>query len=216
MPDLDIDQDALLPGEEFVFLLDSGHQPPPIMPDLDSDQDALLPGEEFVFLLDSGQQPPPASQSVPVNDIICDGEPYKMSTLDLCQDVSDLGSEPKQDLKLENPSLCSSHIRLPRANSEIPDEDDEKGQLRNSFYVGEIKDDIFNTFSSGNSPQPQKTDIQCVSKITLHLPSQQTMQTSALLDTGSVLNFVSRALIEKLGSPNQKGAGRAQSRPFQE
>ena len=135
MTDLDSDQDALLPGEEFVFLLDSGHQPPPcdgvIMPDLDSDQDALLPGEEFVFLLDSGQQPPPTSQSVPVNDIICDGEPYKMSTLDLCQDVSDLGSKPKQDLKLENPSLCSSHIRPPQANPEIPNEDDEKGQLRN-------------------------------------------------------------------------------------
>ena len=76
------------------------------MPDLDSDQDALLPGEEFVFLLDSGQQPPPASQSVPVNDIICDGEPYKMSTLDLCQDVSDLGSKPKQDLS----TLATSNL----------------------------------------------------------------------------------------------------------
>ena len=76
------------------------------MPDLDSDQDALLPGEEFVFLLDSGQQPPPASQSVPVNDIRCDGKPYKMSTLDLCQDVSDLGSKPKQDLS----TLATSNL----------------------------------------------------------------------------------------------------------
>ena len=29
---------------------------------LDSDEDALIPGDEFVFLLDSGQQPTPASQ----------------------------------------------------------------------------------------------------------------------------------------------------------
>ena len=105
------------------------------MPDLDIDQDALLPGEEFVFLLDSAHQPPPASQSVPVNDIRCDGKPYKMSTLDLCQDVSDSGSKPKQDLNLENPSFCSSYIQPPQANPEIPNEDDEKGQLRNSFYV---------------------------------------------------------------------------------
>ena len=93
-----------------------------------------------------------------------------------------------------------------QASLDTPNEDDEKGQLRNSFYVGEIRDDIFNAFSSGNSPQPQKTDIQCVSKVTLHLPSKQTMQTSALLDTGSVLNFVSRALIEKLGSPQPGGS----------
>ena len=175
------------------------------MPDLDIDQDALLPGEEFVFLLDSGHQPPPASQSVPVNDIRYDGEPYKMSTMDLCKDVSDLESKPKQDLKLENPSLCSSHIQPPQANPEIPNEDDEKGQLRNSFYVGEIRDDILNAFSSEHSPQSQKTHIQCVTKIQLHLPSKHTMQTSALLDTESVLNFVSRALIEKLGSPRPAG-----------
>ena len=125
-----------------------------IIPDLDSDQDALLPGEEFVFLLDSGHQPPSASQSVPVNDIICDGEPYKMSTLDLCQDVSDLGSKPKQDLKLQNPSLYSRHIQPSQASPDTPTE----GQLCNLFYVGD--DGPNNTFSSGNSPQPQKTDIQ--------------------------------------------------------
>ena len=123
--------------------------------------------------------------------------------LDTGQDVLDLGSnfvfnpeEPKPDLKLENPCLDSSHIQPSQANQDIPNEDDEKGELRNSFYVGEI-----NAFSSGNSPQPQKTDIQCVSEITLHLPTNQTLHTSALLDTGSVLNFVSKALIEKLGSP---------------
>ena len=127
--------------------------------------------------------------------------------LDTGQDVLDLGSnfvfnpeEPKPDLKLENPCLDSSHIQPSQANQDIPNEDDEKGQLRNSFYVGEIRDDILNAFSSDHSPQSQKTHIQCVSKITLHLPSKQTMQTSALLDTGSVLNFISRALIEKLGS----------------
>ena len=95
------------------------------MPDLDIDQDALLPGEEFVFLLDSGHQPPPASQSVPVNDIRCDGKPYKMSTLDLCQDVSDLGSKPK----LQNPSLYSRHIQPSQASPDTPTE----GQLCNSF-----------------------------------------------------------------------------------
>ena len=76
----------------------------------------------------------------------------------------------------------------------------------NTYYVGEIGDDIINAFSSENSQQSQKTHIQCVSKIQLHLPSRHTMQTSALLDTGSVLNFVSKALIEKLGSPRPAGS----------
>ena len=49
-------------------------------------------------------------------------------------------------------------------------------------------------------------DIQCVTEITLHLPTNQTLQTLALLDTGSVLNFVSKALIEKLGSPEPEGS----------
>ena len=75
----------------------------------------------------------------------------------------------------------------------------------NSYYVGNSGDDILNAFSSDHSPQNLKTHIQCVSKIKLHLPSKHTMETSALLDTGSVLNFVSRALIEKLGSPQPEG-----------
>ena len=34
-----------------------------VMQDLDSDEFALIPGEEFVFILDSGQQPPPSSEA---------------------------------------------------------------------------------------------------------------------------------------------------------
>ena len=44
-----------------------------------------------------------------------------------------------------------------------------------------------------------------MSKIKLHLPSKHTLETSALLDTGSVLNFVSKSLIEKIGSPRPVG-----------
>ena len=146
---------------------------------LDSDEDALIPGDEFVFLLDSGQQPTPASQR-------CDGE-------------------PKQDTKLQNPPLYPSHIQPSQASPDTRIKDDDKGQF-NNFYIGD--DGPNNTFSSGNSPQPQRMDIQCVTEITLHLPTNQTLQTSALLDTGSVLNFVSKALIEKLGSPEKEGTGR--------
>ena len=91
MPDLDIAQDALLLGEEFVLdphmsnnmetLLDSGHQPL-VCPHL-SDPPLYSDIPECVLT------PPPASQSVPVNDIRCNEKPYKMSTLDLCQDVLD-------------------------------------------------------------------------------------------------------------------------------
>ena len=35
------------------------------MQDLDSDEDALIPGEEFVFILDSGQQLPPPPEASP-------------------------------------------------------------------------------------------------------------------------------------------------------
>ena len=75
----------------------------------------------------------------------------------------------------------------------------------NTYYVGDNGDDIINAFSSQRSPQSPKTHIQCVSKVKLHLPSNHTLETSALLDTGSVLNFVSKALIEKLGSPQPEG-----------
>ena len=74
MPDLDIAQDALLLGEEFVLdphmsnnmetLLDSGHQPL-VCPHL-SDPPLYSDIPECVLT------PPPASQSVPVNDIRCD------------------------------------------------------------------------------------------------------------------------------------------------
>ena len=91
MPDLDIAQDALLFGEEFVLdshmsnnmetLLDSGHQPL-VCPHL-SDPPLYSDIPECVLI------PPTASQSVSVNDIRCEEKPYKMSTLDLCQDVLD-------------------------------------------------------------------------------------------------------------------------------
>merc|ERR1711888_285685 len=54
-------------------------------------------------------------------------------------------------------------------------------------------------------PQNPKTHIQCVSKVKLHLASNHTLETSALLDTGSVLNFVSKSLIEKIGNPTPEG-----------
>merc|ERR1711888_286796 len=54
-------------------------------------------------------------------------------------------------------------------------------------------------------PQNPKTHIKCVSKVKLHLPSNYTLETSALLDTGSILNFVSKTLIEKIGSPRPVG-----------
>ena len=136
---------------------------------LDSDEDALIPGDEFVFLLDSGQQPTPASQR-------CDGE-------------------PKQDTKLQNPPLYPSHIQPSQASPDIRNKDDNKGQFNNSFYIGD--DGPNNTFSSSNSPQPQRMDIQCVTEITLHLPTNQTLHTLALLDTGSVLNFVRGNLQKK-------------------
>merc|ERR1712236_142133 len=75
----------------------------------------------------------------------------------------------------------------------------------NTYYVGDNGDDIINAFSSQKSPQRPKTHIQCVSRVKLHLPSNHTLETSALLDTGSVLNFVSKALIEKLGNPTPEG-----------
>ena len=100
-------------------------------------------------------------------------------------------------------SLYSSHIQPSQANLDTRITEDDKGQF-NKFFIGDGGPN--NTFSSCNSPQPQRMDIQCVSEITLHLPTNQTLHTSALLDTGSVLNFVSRALIEKLGSPQPEGS----------
>ena len=50
-----------------------------------------------------------------------------------------------------------------QASPDIRNKDDNKGQINNSFYVGD--DGPNNTFSSGNSPQPQRMDIQCVTEI---------------------------------------------------
>ena len=71
--------------------------------------------------------------------------------------------------------------------------------------MGDTGEDIINAFTSDEVPQSLKTHLQCVSHVKLHLPSKHTLETSALLDTGSVLNFVSRALIEKLGNPRPVG-----------
>ena len=149
--------------------------------------------------------------------------PHDSSSHDITADDMEMKSLPEDDAELDTGqdalTLDEEFVLNPPWYSDIPTPPptyqpsqacpdtpkEEKGQLRNSFYVGEIRDDILNAFSSDHSPQSQKTHIQCVSKIQLHLPSKHTMQTSALLDTGSVLNFVSRALIEKLGSPQPGG-----------
>ena len=69
-----------------------------------------------------------------------------------------------------------------------------------THYIGESsQSDIANAFSSSKSPQPLKAVIQCVSEVELKLKNNETMYTSCLLDTGSVLNFVSRALMDKMG-----------------
>ena len=99
-------------------------------------------------------------------------------------------------------SLYSSHIQPSQASPDTRTKDDDKGQF-NNFYIGD--DGPSNTFSSCNSPQPQRVDIQCVSEITLHLPTNKAFHTLALLDTGSTLNFVSKELIQKLGSPEKEG-----------
>ena len=88
-----------------------------------------------------------------------------------------------------------------RAQFNIPKE----GKI-NTYYVGESPDsDIVNAFSSQKTPQRLKAHIQCVSQVELRLACNQTIQTSALLDTGSVLNFVSRALIDRMGRPAPDG-----------
>ena len=63
------------------------------------------------------------------------------------------------------------------------------------------EDDVVNAFSSEESPQNLKQHIQCVSKVKVRLPSRCILETSALLDTGSILNFVSKTLIDRMGSP---------------
>ena len=76
----------------------------------------------------------------------------------------------------------------------------------NTHYIGETEDsDIVNAFSSQKTPQRLKAVIQCVSQVELRLASDQTIHTACLLDTGSVLNFVSRTLIDKMGRPRPEG-----------
>ena len=75
----------------------------------------------------------------------------------------------------------------------------------NTYYVGDADTDIINAFSSQKTPQRLKTHIQCVSRVKLHLASNHTIETSALLDTGSVLNFVSKSLIDRMGNPAPDG-----------
>ena len=76
----------------------------------------------------------------------------------------------------------------------------------NTHYIGESSEsDIVNAFSSNKSPQRLKAVIQCVSEVELKLPCDETMHTSCLLDTGSVLNFVSRTLMDKMGRPKAEG-----------
>ena len=96
-----------------------------------------------------------------------------------------------------------------------PDEESLRAQFKfnipkegkiNTYYVGESPDsDIVNAFSSQKTPQRLKAHNQCVSQVELRLACNQTIQTSALLDTGSVLNFVSRALIDRMGRPAPDG-----------
>ena len=75
----------------------------------------------------------------------------------------------------------------------------------NTYFVGDDGNDVINAFSSEESPQNLKQHIQCVSRVKLHLPSSHILETSALLDTGSILNFVSKELITKIGSPRPAG-----------
>merc|ERR1712215_110891 len=73
--------------------------------------------------------------------------------------------------------------KILRAQFNIPKE----GKI-NTHYVGESPDcDIVNAFSSQKTPQRLKAHIQCVSQVELCLACNQTIQTSVLLDTGSVL-----------------------------
>ena len=64
-----------------------------------------------------------------------------------------------------------------------------------------------NSFQSDLNPHDQvvKTHIQCVSRVCIRTPQRMEMNTSALLDTGSILNFVSHSLIERLGNPKPLG-----------
>ena len=74
-----------------------------------------------------------------------------------------------------------------------------------TYFVGDGEENAVNAFSSNESPQSLKNHIQCVSKVKVRLASTFILETSALLDTGSILNFVSKGLIERMGSPKLAG-----------
>ena len=76
-----------------------------------------------------------------------------------------------------------------------------------SYFVGDGEEgnNAINAFGSTESPQPFKNHIQCVSKVKVRLHNTFTLETSALLDTGSILNFCSKTLIERMGSPKEAG-----------
>ena len=97
----------------------------------------------------------------------------------------------------QDPELLRAEYNLPR-DAPI-----------STHYIGETsQSDIANAFSSNKTPQPLKAVIQCVSEVQLKLKNKETMYTTCLLDTGSVLNFVSRALMDKIGrSPEGTWAG---------
>ena len=74
---------------------------------------------------------------------------------------------------IPTPPLDSDQQTPPSPEASLYSNDD-KGQF-NSFYIGDGGPN--NTFSSCNSPQPQRVDIQCVSEITLHLPTNKAFHT---------------------------------------
>ena len=79
-----------------------------------------------------------------------------------------------------------------------------------SYYVGDAtgaNDNAVNSFQSDLNPDDQvvKIHIRCVSRVCIRTPQRMEMNTNALLDTGSILNFVSHSLIERLGNPKPLG-----------
>ena len=124
------------------------------------------------------------------------------------------GNETQQNSKLGQVQP-QKHVTWDITNANFmfqPDEEALRSQFNipkevkiNTYYIGEFDSDIVNAFSSQKAPQKLKTHIQCVSRVELRLASNQTIQTSALLDTGSVLNFVSRSLIDRMGRPTPDG-----------
>ena len=86
-----------------------------------------------------------------------------------------------------------------RARNNIP----EDVRLVSHFVGGE--DDAVNSFGSNQSAHPIKTHIQCVRGVQIKCGGNMELNTAALLDTGSILNFVSHSLIERLGNPQPLG-----------